>query len=187
MVTGNRFSRVQFTPDLMPSDIVGINIYDMRAKQFEFRPGPIFCDIFLGDEINRSPAKTQSALLESMEEKQATVDGVTHPLSPTFTVFATQNPVEYEGTYPLPEAQIDRFMLKILIDYPEQDAEVRILDKVEGGFDAHQLSHMDLKPVLNNEMVREIRALARSIHASEPVRRYITHIIRRTRSIRKSP
>lgn len=182
MITGSRFHRVQFTPDLMPSDILGINIYDMNLKKFEFRPGPVFCDILLGDEINRSPAKTQSALLEAMEEKQATVDGVTHLLSPVFTVFATQNPVEFEGTYPLPEAQVDRFMLKIVIHYPHEEAEAEILDKVEAGFDAHQLSQMNLQTVLTSEKIQELRALTRSINASEPVRQYITRIIRKTRS-----
>jgi len=182
MLTGSRFHRVQFTPDLMPSDILGINIYDMHQKKFEFRPGPVFCDILLGDEINRSPAKTQSALLEVMEEKQATIDGTTHPLSPVFTVFATQNPVEFEGTYPLPEAQVDRFMLKIIIDYPHEAAEAEILDNVEAGFDAHRLSQMNLQPVLTNEHIQELRSLVRSVNASEPVRQYITRIIRKTRS-----
>lgn len=182
MITGNRFNRVQFTPDLMPSDILGVNVFDMHARKFEFRPGPVFCDVFLGDEINRSPAKTQSALLEAMEEKQVTIDGVTHSLSSVFTVFATQNPVEFEGTYPLPEAQVDRFMLKILIDYPQAQAEEQILEKVENGFDAHRLTQMNLQPVLNNEAIAELRALTRSLHASEPVRRYITQIIRQTRS-----
>jgi MoxR-like ATPase len=182
MITGNRFRRVQFTPDLMPSDILGVNIFDVQAKKFEFRPGPVFCDIFLADEINRSPAKTQSALLEVMEEKQATVDGVTHLLSPVFTVFATQNPVEFEGTYPLPEAQVDRFMLKILIDYPQEEAETEILSKVEGGFDAHQLDQANLRTILTNESIQQLRGFTRSLHAAEPVRQYITRIIRQTRT-----
>jgi MoxR-like ATPase len=129
-VTGTRFRRIQFTPDLMPSDIIGVNVFDLAAKQFDFRPGPVFGDIVLADEINRAPAKTQAALLEAMQERQVTVDGKAYRLSNVFTVFATQNPVEFEGTYPLPEAQVDRFMLKIKIDYPQEAAEAEILDKV---------------------------------------------------------
>src|SRR3954447_3012669 len=122
-IIGAEFSRIQFTPDLMPSDITGTNVFNMQTSQFALRQGPIFTDILLADEINRTPPKTQAALLESMEERQTTIDGERYPLSPIFTVLATENPIEYEGTYPLPEAQLDRFLLKILINYPTRDAE----------------------------------------------------------------
>ncbi|MBN1972255.1 MAG: MoxR family ATPase [Sedimentisphaerales bacterium] len=181
-VTGTLFHRIQFTPDLMPSDIIGVNIYDMTERKFNFRTGPIFCDILLADEINRAPAKTQSALLEAMQERQATIDGGSYPMSPVFTVFATQNPVEYEGTYPLPEAQVDRFMMKILIKYPPETAEAGILDKVESGFDSSNLETADIRKVLDLETLMAIREAARKIHVEEPVRRYITQIIRATRS-----
>ena len=159
--TGTRFRRIQFTPDLMPSDIIGVNVFDMAAKQFDFRPGPVFGDIVLADEINRAPAKTQAALLEAMQERQATVDGKAYRLSDVFTVFATQNPVEFEGTYPLPEAQVDRFMLKIVIDYPQEAAEAEILDKVEAGFDATDMAGVNLQPVLDAEKLLGLREATR--------------------------
>jgi MoxR-like ATPase len=180
--TGTVFRRIQFTPDLMPSDIVGVNIYDMVTKKFDFRPGPIFCDVLLADEINRAPAKTQAALLEAMQERQATVDGVSYPMSPVFTVFATQNPVEFEGTYPLPEAQVDRFMMKIIVEYPPENAEAEILDKVEAGFDSSDLSTAGIQEILNLETLSNIRELAKKIRVEEIVRRYVTQIIRATRS-----
>src|SRR5205085_2119700 len=124
--------RVQFTPDLMPSDILGTNVFNLQSSRFEFRPGPVFTDILVADEINRTPPKTQSALLEVMEEKTVTIDGVSHPLSDLFTVFATQNPLEYEGTYRLPEAQLDRFLLKLNVDYPPPEEEDRILRLYQG-------------------------------------------------------
>jgi MoxR-like ATPase len=179
--TGTSFKRIQFTPDLMPSDIVGVNVFDMASRQFDFRPGPIFSDIVLADEINRAPAKTQSALLESMQERQATVDGKPYPLSPVFTVFATQNPVEFEGTYPLPEAQVDRFMLKIVINYPDEAAEERILDNVESGFDAADLAGISIERVLDGERLGALRQAVRGIHVEPMVRRYITRVIRATR------
>ena len=119
------FSRIQFTPDLMPADITGVNVFEPKTAEFRFRPGPLFADIVLADEINRAPAKTQSALLEAMQEGQVSIDGVTHQLSEILTVLATQNPIEHEGTYPLPEAQLDRFMMKVLVDYPDEEAETR--------------------------------------------------------------
>jgi MoxR-like ATPase len=180
-VTGTRFQRIQFTPDLMPSDIIGVNVFDLAAKQFDFRPGPLFGDIVLADEINRAPAKTQAALLEAMQERQATVDGKLHKLSTVFTVFATQNPVEFEGTYPLPEAQVDRFMLKIVIDYPAEAAEAEILDKVESGFDAG-LAGPDSQPVLDALKLLDLRAATMTVHVEEMVRRYVTRVIRATRS-----
>ena len=182
-VTGTVFRRIQFTPDLMPSDIVGVNIYDMTTKEFIFRRGPIFSDILLADEINRAPAKTQSALLEAMQECQATVDGKPYLMSPVFTVFATQNPVEFEGTYPLPEAQVDRFMMKIIIDYPAENPESTILDKVEGGFDAAKLDTANIQQALDVEKLANIRIVTKSVHVEEMVRRYITQIVRTTRSM----
>jgi MoxR-like ATPase len=180
-VTGTSFKRIQFTPDLMPSDIVGVNVFDMSTRQFDFRPGPVFSDIVLADEINRAPAKTQSALLESMQERQATVDGKPYPLSPVFTVFATQNPVEFEGTYPLPEAQVDRFMLKIVINYPDEAAEERILDNVASGFDAADLASIRIEQVLDGQRLGALREAVRGIHVESMVRRYITRVIRATR------
>jgi len=181
--TGTQFRRIQFTPDLMPADVLGVNIYNTATGEFLFRPGPVFADILLADEINRAPAKTQSALLEAMQEKQVTIDGVSHPLSAVFTVFATQNPVEFEGTYPLPEAQVDRFMLKILIVYPGEESEGQILDKVEGGFDSSNLTTAGLKAVLDPTRVAGLRAAVRRVRVEELVRRYITKIVRHTRSM----
>jgi MoxR-like ATPase len=182
-VTGARFHRVQFTPDLMPSDIVGVNIYHTASGEFLFREGPIFCDILLADEINRAPAKTQAALLEAMAEDQATVDGVTHALSPVFTVFATQNPVEFEGTYPLPEAQLDRFMLQLQIGYPAESEEFGILDRVEAGFDAADLTTADLQGLIDAPLLRELRRQVRTTRVEESVRRYIARIVRGTRTL----
>jgi MoxR-like ATPase len=181
-VTGTSFKRIQFTPDLMPSDIVGVNVFDMSARQFDFRPGPVFSDVVLADEINRAPAKTQSALLEAMQERRATVDGKSHLLSPVFTVFATQNPVEFEGTYPLPEAQVDRFMLKIVIDYPDEAAEARILDQVEAGFDSADLAGASIERLLDVQKLAELREAVRKIHVEPMVRGYITRVIRSTRN-----
>ncbi|KPK76056.1 MAG: magnesium chelatase [Phycisphaerae bacterium SM23_30] len=182
-VTGASFQRVQFTPDLMPSDIMGVNIYNTATGEFVFRQGPVFTDILLADEINRAPAKTQSALLEAMEEKQSTVDGVSHPMSSVFTVFATQNPVEFEGTYPLPEAQVDRFMLKILVKYPDQQQEANILDKVESGFDAADLTTANLETIVDTSSLERLRGIIRQVRVEEMVRRYITQIIQATRSM----
>jgi len=182
-VAGVGFRRVQFTPDLMPSDIVGVNIYNTATGEFQFRQGPIFTDIVLADEINRAPAKTQAALLEAMEERKATVDGVSHEMSHAFTVFATQNPVEFEGTYPLPEAEVDRFMLKIVVDYPSEESEAAILDRVEAGFNAADLATADVRPVLNLQRLLELHEVVRRIHMEESVRRYTTQIVRATRAI----
>lgn len=179
---GGRFRRVQFTPDLLPSDIIGVNIYDTAQKTFVFRPGPVFTDILLGDEINRAPAKTQSALLEAMQERQATIDGECHTISDVFTVFATQNPVEFEGTYPLPEAQVDRFMLKILVPYPQEDAEIQILEHVNDGFDAADLAAAQIEQVLNTESLNEARQVTRGTRVDASIRQYITRIVRATRS-----
>ena len=143
---GAQFGRIQFTPDLMPADVTGTNIFNMATSTFSLRHGPIFTDLLLADEINRTPPKTQAALLEAMEERQVTIDGDAHALSPLFTVLATQNPIEYEGTYPLPEAQLDRFMLKIAVQYPSAAEELRIIANWDGGFNARRLDNIDIKP-----------------------------------------
>lgn len=175
------FRRVQFTPDLMPADITGVNVYRPEQGGFEFRPGPLFCDLLLADEINRAPAKTQSALLEAMQERSVTLDGQTHPLSPVFVTFATQNPIEYEGTYPLPEAQLDRFMLKTIINYPEQAAEEEILHRYQRGFDAGRIETFGIRPVAGVEEIVRLRASVAQLQVADPVVRYITAIVRATR------
>jgi MoxR-like ATPase len=176
-----RFSRVQFTPDLMPTDVTGVNVFDERSRDFVFRPGPIFADIVLADEINRAPAKTQSALLEALQERQVTVDGKSHPLSRVFTVFASQNPIEYEGTYPLPEAALDRFALKIQIGYPSEAMEVGILDRYAGGFDAAEPESFGIVPVLGEDELYRLRLLVRAVRVEPEVRRYVVALVRRTR------
>ena len=176
-----RFGRVQFTPDLMPSDVAGVSVYQESSRAFEFRPGPIFTDLLLADEINRAPAKTQSALLEAMQERQVTVDGVTHSLGDLFSVFATQNPVEYEGTYPLPEAQLDRFLVNVRIDYPRRSAELEMLAHYSEGFDAERASTFMPTPVVTREEVACLRTMADSVNVTVEVREYITDIVRATR------
>jgi MoxR-like ATPase len=176
-----RFGRIQFTPDLMPSDITGITILRDAGRTAEFVPGPVFTDLLLADEINRAPAKTQAALLEGMAERQVTVEGRAHPLGDLFTVFATQNPVEYEGTYPLPEAQLDRFLLKIRIGYPAREAELRILENYAAGFDAERASDVVPPPVLSAEECRGLRAAVDGVRVAEEVREYIASIVRATR------
>jgi MoxR-like ATPase len=176
-----RFGRIQFTPDLMPSDITGINLLRDGGRSAEFRGGPIFTDLLLADEINRAPAKTQSALLEAMQERQVTVDGTSRPLGDLFTVFATQNPVEYEGTYPLPEAQLDRFLLKIRVPYPAREAELEMLSKYEAGFDAERPADVTPAPVLDEKRCREIRTAADGVKVAPEVREYIANIVRATR------
>ena len=176
-----RFGRIQFTPDLMPSDITGITVLRDAGRSSEFREGPVFTDLLLADEINRAPAKTQSALLEAMQERQVTVDGVARPLGDLFTVLATQNPVEYEGTYPLPEAQLDRFLLKIKVAYPAKEAELTMLDHYAAGFDAERLSEASLAPVLDAATCRELRAATDGVKVAPEVREYIASIVRATR------
>jgi MoxR-like ATPase len=168
--------RVQFTPDLLPSDITGVNAYNQELREFEFKPGPIFANIVLGDEINRASPKTQSALLESMEERQVTVDGSTYLLEPPFMVIATQNPVEMEGTYPLPEAQRDRFMSRISIGYPDRASELAMLDSHGGGSPLE-----DLKPVAHASDVRALVAAVRDVHVSVSIRQYIIDLVNATR------
>lgn len=175
------FGRVQFTPDLMPSDVAGVSVYQESSRVFEFRPGPIFTDLLLADEINRAPAKTQSALLEAMQERQVTVDGVTHPLGDLFSVFATQNPVEYEGTYPLPEAQLDRFLVNVRINYPPKSAELAMLGNYSEGFDAERTSTFMPTPVVTKEEVFQLRTMTDNVNVTVEVREYITDIVRATR------
>src|SRR5687767_15799849 len=141
------FGRIQFTPDLMPSDITGTNVFNIATSSFNLRRGPVFTDLLLADEINRTPPKTQAALLEAMEERQVTIDGESYPLSPLFTVLATENPIEYEGTYPLPEAQLDRFLLKILLGYPSPEDEAQIVANWDAGFNARRLEQVDIRPL----------------------------------------
>ena len=178
---GLRFKRVQFTPDLMPSDLTGVSMLRDPAKGFEFQPGPIFTDILLGDEINRAPAKTQSALLEAMAERHVTTDGTTRALGPSFTVYATQNPVEHEGTYPLPEAQLDRFLIKSIMGYPSRESELEILAQHEAGFDPEQATETLLPTVVNADEAAQLRRLADTVRVVPEVREYIAEITRATR------
>lgn len=176
------FRRIQFTPDLMPTDITGVNVLNEIERRFEFHAGPIFADVVLADEINRAPAKTQAALLEAMQERQVTVDGVSHALPPEFTVFASQNPIEYEGTYPLPEAQLDRFLLKIVVKYPDEASEVGILDRYAAGFDAGEPETYGPRKIVSKMELRELRSVARRVRVEPPVRAYVVALTRRTRS-----
>ena len=176
-----RFQRVQFTPDLMPTDLLGVNVLDERRADFVFRAGPVFTDLLLADEINRAPAKTQAALLEAMQERQVTTDGETRELPEHFTVLATQNPVDFEGTYPLPEAQIDRFLLKAVVEYPDESAEARILDRYADGFDASRTATFPLDTVLDADGLATLKAQVRATHVESSLRRYITRIVRATR------
>jgi MoxR-like ATPase len=176
-----RFGRVQFTPDLMPTDLTGVSILDEARRNFVFREGPIFAELLLADEINRAPAKTQAALLEAMQEGQVTVDGITHPLPSAFTVFATQNPVEQEGTYPLPEAQLDRFLLKIQVPYPSRDAERRLLDRVSEGFRADRPETYGVQALAGVAELESLREAVATIHVEPPVRDYVVDVIRATR------
>jgi MoxR-like ATPase len=173
---GCSFNRLQFTPDMLPSDVTGVSIYDQSKRVFEFRPGPVFAQIVLVDEINRATPKTQAALLESMEEKQVTVDGITHPLPNPFMVLATQNPIEYEGTFPLPEAQLDRFLLRVRLGYPNQTDEIEILDR-------QQLKHPfeSLEAVITVEELQEAMQEIKKIFVSKPIKRYLVDLVNRTR------
>jgi MoxR-like ATPase len=177
-VTSLRFARVQFTPDLMPSDVTGSSIYSQRLGDFEFRPGPVFANLLLGDEINRSPPKTQAALLEAMQERQVTVDGVTRTLERPFLVVATQNPIEFEGTYPLPEAQLDRFLLRLSVGYPSADAEWRMLERrLERTAD-----EVELAQVATPADVLAMQRAVEQVHVAESVGRYIVELVGATRA-----
>ena len=181
-IIGADFSRIQFTPDLMPTDITGTNVFNMQTSQFSMRQGPIFTDILLADEINRTPPKTQSALLEAMEERQTTIDGERFPLSPIFTVLATENPIEYEGTYPLPEAQLDRFLLKIIIDYPSPDAELEIVSRWDAGFNSRRLEQIDILPLADGSAIQQCRLEVKQMRMEVGVQKYIVEIVRQTRA-----
>ena len=178
---GAQFGRIQFTPDLMPADVTGTNIFNMATSTFTLRQGPIFTDLLLADEINRTPPKTQAALLEAMEERQVTIDGEAHKLSPLFTVLATQNPIEYEGTYPLPEAQLDRFMMKILVDYPGEAEEIQIVANWNAGFNARRLEDLDIRALDDTSALLECRSRVRRVTVEDGIQRYIVSIIRATR------
>ncbi|GAA1990644.1 MoxR family ATPase [Isoptericola halotolerans] len=175
------FKRVQFTPDLMPGDVTGSLVYDARSAEFSFRPGPVFTNLLLADEINRTPPKTQASLLESMEERQVSVDGQPRPLPEPFLVIATQNPVEHEGTYPLPEAQLDRFLLKVLLPLPERDAEVEVLARHAGGFDPRDLGAAGVRAVGDPGVLAAARAEVRQVEVSQEVLGYAVDVCRATR------
>ncbi|MET0734227.1 MAG: AAA family ATPase [Microbacterium sp.] len=173
--------RIQFTPDLMPGDVSGSLVYDARAGEFEFREGPVFTNIVLADEINRTPPKTQSALLEAMEERQVSTDGVTRPLPDPFLVAATQNPIEHEGTYTLPEAQLDRFLLKLVVDIPPRDAELTVLRRHASGFDPRDLAGAGLVRAASAEQLRAAQRAAASVTVSDDVLAYVVDLARATR------
>jgi MoxR-like ATPase len=176
-VCSMEFARVQFTPDLMPADITGGSVYDQRTVSFTFIPGPVFTNILLADEINRAPAKTQAALLEAMEERQVTLEGETRPLAPPFLVFATQNPIEYEGTYPLPEAQLDRFLVRISLGYldPADESEL-LLARAK-----RRRERVELEAVCDGDTLRELQAMVEEVHLSESVAAYAVSLVRATR------
>ncbi|WP_102272805.1 AAA family ATPase [Cytobacillus massiliigabonensis] len=174
---GANFRRIQFTPDLLPSDVTGVSIYNPKEMEFQFRPGPIMGNIILADEINRTSPKTQSALLEGMEESSVTIDGVTHKLEKPFFVMATQNPIEYEGTYPLPEAQLDRFLLKMKMGYPDMADEIEVLNRVQ------KVRPIDeLEPVIDLKELRELQTQIKEVHVDDTIKRYIVELASRTRA-----
>jgi len=173
---GCSFSRIQFTPDMLPSDVTGVSIYNQVSREFEFRPGPIMSQIVLADEINRATPKTQAALLEAMEERQVTVDGVTHILPRPFMVFATQNPIEYEGTFPLPEAQVDRFLLRVRLGYPSSENEIKILERQQY---KHPLE--DLQRVVSAEELQQMQEAVKEIFISLSLKQYIVNLMHQTR------
>ena len=173
-----RFARIQFTPDLMPSDVTGASIYDQRTAEFIFRPGPVFANLLLGDEINRAPAKTQAALLEAMQEHQVTVEGTTRQLERPFLVIATQNPIEAEGTYPLPEAQLDRFLVRISVGHPERDDEIEILERRA----ARRTDEVQLKEVLDPATLRWMQGVTEAVYVSPSISAYIVDLVGATRS-----
>ena len=181
LLLGAEFKRIQFTPDLMPSDVVGTTVFNPKSGEFFTRKGPVFTNLLLADEINRTPPKTQSALLEAMEERQVTIDGVPFPLPSLFMVCATQNPVEYEGTYPLPEAQLDRFMVKCRTGYPSKDEEALLLDRVAGGFDSRFLEREGIGAVITEAEVAAARQDVRAVHVAPALQQYVLEIVKRTR------
>jgi MoxR-like ATPase len=173
-----RFARIQFTPDLMPSDVTGASIYDQRSGEFVFRPGPVFANLLLGDEINRAPAKTQAALLEAMQERQVTVDGATRQLERPFLVIATQNPIEAEGTYPLPEAQLDRFLIRTTVGHPERDHEIEMVERRA----ARGTDDVELGEVVDRATLRWMQGVAESVFVSPSIAAYIVDLVKATRS-----
>src|SRR5438132_10482881 len=175
------FKRIQFTPDLMPSDVIGTNVFDLATSTFSLKRGPVFTNIMLGDEINRAPAKTQSALLEAMEERQVTIDGVSHPLPDLFMVIATQNPVEYEGTYPLPEAQLDRFLFKVLIDYPSHDEWLQVLRNYQSGFNPRNLPQSGIKAIADEAAIAQARQEIAAVQVADAIMDYIERIVEESR------
>lgn len=178
---GLDMKRVQCTPDLMPGDVIGANVFDFRTQSFTLTKGPIFCEFLLCDEVNRTPPKTQSALLEAMQERSVSIDGVTHPLSSRFMVMATQNPVEHEGTYPLPEAQLDRFLFKIDVGYPDEDQEVNAVIAHCGSSGTPNLDGLGLKPMLDGAQIDALRAVPATIHIDPMIARYAVHLARASR------
>ena len=175
------FSRIQFTPDLMPSDILGTSVFDLSTGRFYLKKGPIFTQLLLADEINRAPAKTQSALLEAMEERQINLEGEQHRLGPPFMVIATQNPIEYEGTYPLPEAQLDRFLFKIVVPYSPLEVEMEVLRRFHQGFDPHQLAASGLRAILPADTVTRARAAINEVIVEEGILHYIAQLAQASR------
>ncbi len=173
---GCSFGRIQFTPDMLPSDVTGVSIYNQAKQEFVFRPGPVMSGVVLADEINRATPKTQSALLEAMQERQVTVDGITYPLSPVFMVIATENPIEYQGTYALPEAQLDRFLMRIKLGYPDRENEIDVMDRQQ--FD-HPINKLD--SVSSVEEVLEMQNEVKKVHISPPLKEYIVDLVRQTR------
>jgi len=178
---GGQYSRIQFTPDLMPSDVTGHAMLDMQTDGFRIRRGPIFCNLLLGDEINRAPAKTQSAMLEAMQEQQVTIEGKAMPLEPPFLVYATQNPIEQEGTYPLPQAQLDRFLVKVFIDYPAADDEAAVVRQVTTGAAGDQLDLSRVGEVLSPTQVLALQAAATTLIIDDEVLNYAVRLVRATR------
>jgi MoxR-like ATPase len=178
---GIGFNRIQFTPDLMPSDVTGGNVFNQKLEDFVFRPGPLFTEVLLADEINRAPAKTQASLLEAMSDRQVTVDGVSRLLPDAFFVMATQNPIESEGTYPLPEAQLDRFMMKILIGHPALAVEVMLLEQYAAGFDSARLAATGVQQVITGDRIAVMREQARRVRVERPILEYIATLVARTR------
>ncbi|MEM8505742.1 MAG: MoxR family ATPase, partial [Cyanobacteria bacterium P01_D01_bin.1] len=175
------FCRVQLTPDILPSDILGTNVFDLNTRNFTLKKGPVFTQVLLADEVNRTPPKTQAALLEAMEEQQVTLDGTSHPLPDLFWVVATQNPLEYEGTYPLPEAQLDRFLFKLVVDYPTPDAEKQILMNAQAGFEAKRTYLSRLGPVTTAADILEVRQAVKQVTVQEPVLDYLLALAHKTR------
>lgn len=175
------YRRIQFTPDLMPSDVIGTNVFNAKLGEFQLRKGPIFTSVLLADEVNRTPPKTQAALLEAMEERHATIDGERLPMPYPFIVFATQNPIEFEGTYPLPEAQLDRFLMKLVVDYPSAENELEILYRTAKGFRAQNLDEVGIETVVDERQLAELHAEVSAVTVEPHILEYVNQIVRATR------